>query len=171
MKEIKFYTSKWTILGVLLPAAFFLSILWNDIYEILTSGSGLWLIYAVFFPFVAFIGLMTMHFRRPRIIISETGVRQSIFKSGEIKWEEIRKAVPSSYMYIFRSLTLDVDSLAPAAKSYGETPVTEDRIGVKTMHLFTIGVKMDVYRVAVLINMMVEAKPNERAEIIHNFHE
>jgi len=175
MKEIKFYNSVWSGLAAFLPAFFLLFAIRNEIPDIFSFNfepkalTPVLLFSVVFFSFGAILGINILLDRRPKIFINNTGIRESSFSSGEIKWEDIRRAVPKRLAYFINYLTLEVDTEAPQRMFFGRIIKPKKSFRINTLLLNTFNLKIDVHKVAELINEMVVANPEERANLLDQF--
>jgi hypothetical protein len=170
MYEIKLYKSRWKAIKLLALTLPFVAIgLWmatknpNKCTDQIAGWFNV-----CFFGMGLPIGLFNLFDRRPKIIITETGIWDRSFKQAEIKWEDIESAYPFTV-----SKQKFIGLTPPEVEEFLDEPDTwvtkiNAAIGAQRLNLHLGQISIDQLQLTDFINAMIFAEPEVRRTLILN---
>lgn len=174
MREIKLHKSKWKNLGLFLIGALFvlggLDFITDEDSDIFKVIIG-WLSIS-FFGLGNLITLYDLLDWRPQIIINEIGIFDRKIVKEFINWNVIERAylVDTGAKFICIELKPGIEIKKSQSKFSRKLNAFNKAMGFQELNINLASIKIDEQRLTEFINEMSKAEPNNRSQLLLNWH-
>lgn len=171
MTQLKFYKSPWKALKLFCGSSLFTSfgvwIILNRAYGTYDYKMG-WLT-TVFFGLGIIVSLAMLIDRRPKIIITESGIWDRASKENEIKWEQII-AIHAFTINTQQFIGVKVTEDFVFRKKPKRLLVNFNKlIGAEKINVTLSNLQVDTFQFEQLMNRMVSSPKEQRMNLIRNY--